>query len=87
MTLIATIAATVDAEPQRLAVLRLTFKNDALREFIYALWKQFLADNCRKKKWTTGKKPERIYDLLVNRLEPLVYLHSGTADNLRAIRS
>ena len=86
LTLSATVADTADGGPHPLAVLRLAFKNDALREFIYALWKQFLAENCRKKKWTTGKKPERIYDLLVNRLEPLVFFQSGAADNLRAIR-
>ena len=86
LALSATVADKADGAPHPLAVLRLTFKNDALREFIYALWKQFLAENCRKKKWTTGKNPERIYDLLVNSLEPLVFFQSGTADNLRAIR-
>ncbi len=86
LTLSADVAATTDTEPKPLPVLRLAFKDDALREFIYARWKQFLAENSRKKKWTTGKKPERIYDLLVNTLEPLVYFQSGAADNLRLIR-
>ena len=67
-------------------ILRLHFKDDALRQFIYASWRQFLDANSRKKKWTTGKKPEPIYPLLVNTLEPLVYFSSGAGDNLRAIR-
>ena len=36
--------------------------------------------------WTTGKKPEPIYPLLVNSLEPLVYFQAAAADNLRLIR-
>jgi type I restriction-modification system DNA methylase subunit len=67
-------------------ILRLTFKDDALRQFIYASWRQFLDDNSRKKKWTTGKKPEAIYPLIVNTLEPLVYFSASAGDNLRAIR-
>ncbi len=67
-------------------ILRLTFKDDALRQFIYASWRQFLDDNSRKKKWTTGKKPEAIYPLIVNTLEPLVYFSAGAGDNLRAIK-
>jgi type I restriction-modification system DNA methylase subunit len=67
-------------------ILRLTFKDDALRQFIYACWKQFLADHSRQKKWTKGKKPEAIYPLLVNTLEPLVYFAPAAGDNLRAIR-
>ena len=67
-------------------ILRLTFKDDALRQFIYASWRQFLDENSRKKKWTTGKKPEPVYPLLVNTLEPLVYFNASAGDNLRAIR-
>ena len=33
-----------------------------------------------------GQKPEAIYPLLVNTLEPLFYFSSGAGDNLRAIR-
>ena len=33
-----------------------------------------------------GKKPEPIYPLLVNLLEPLVYFSASAGDNLRAIR-
>src|SRR5208282_774676 len=62
------------------------FKDDALRQFIYARWKQFLTDHSRQKRGTKGKKPEPIYPLLVNRLEPLVYLEPSAGDNLRAIR-
>jgi hypothetical protein len=69
-----------------LPVLRLAFKDEALRQFIYASWRQFLNENSRKQKWTKGKKPEPIYPLLVNTLEPLVYFSSSAGDNLRAIR-
>jgi type I restriction-modification system DNA methylase subunit len=69
-----------------LPILRLTFKNDALRQFIYASLRQFLNENSRKHKWTKGKKPEAIYPLLVNTLEPLVYFSASAGDNLRAIR-
>ena len=86
LTFIGTVADKLDGEPHPLPVLRLAFKDDALRQFIYAAWRQFLDDNSRKKKWTTGKKPEAIYSLLVNTLEPLVYFSSGAGDNLRAIR-
>jgi hypothetical protein len=60
--------------------------DDALRQFIYAGWRQFLADHSRQKKWTKGKKPEPIYPLLVNLLEPLVYFNAAAGDNLRVIR-
>ena len=79
-------ASPTTREARVLPVLRLTFKDDALREFIYASWRKFLDDNSRKKKWTTGKKPEAIYPLLANVLEPLVYFQSGAGDNLRTIR-
>ena len=86
LALSATVAHDAKAEPNPLPVLRLEFKHEALRQFTYALWRQFLDENSRKKKWTTGKKPEAIYPLLVNTLEPLVYFHSTAGDNLRAIR-
>ncbi|MGD0351743.1 MAG: N-6 DNA methylase [Verrucomicrobiota bacterium] len=86
LTLIATVTDKPDGKPHPLPVLRLAFKDDTLRQFIYAGWKQFLADHSRKKKWTKGKKPEPIYALLVNTLEPLVYFASAAGDNLRAIR-
>jgi hypothetical protein len=69
-----------------LPILRLTFKDEALRQFIYASCRQFLNENSRKHKWTKGKKPEPIYPLLVNTLEPLVYFNASAGDNLRAIR-
>ncbi|MGO8764740.1 MAG: Eco57I restriction-modification methylase domain-containing protein [Limisphaerales bacterium] len=69
-----------------LPILRLAFKDEALRQFIYASWRQFLNENSRKRKWTKGKKPEPIYPLLVNLLEPLVYFNASAGDNLRAIR-
>src|SRR5207247_7666501 len=64
---------------------RLMFKDDALREFTYACWRQFLAEHSRQKKWTKGKKAEAIHPLLVNTLEPLVYFNPAAGDNLRAI--
>lgn len=67
-------------------ILRLTFENDTLRQFIYASWRQFLNENSRKHKWTKGKRPEAIYPLLVNTLEPLVYFSGSAGDNLRAIK-
>jgi hypothetical protein len=85
MTLSAMVSDDGKGAPRPLPVLRLTFKDNALREFIYACWKQFLADHARQKKWTKGKTPEAIYPLLVNTLEPLVYFSAGAGDNLRAI--
>ena len=86
ITLSATVASASNAEPKWQPLLRLTFKDDALREFIYASWRQFLDDNSRKQKWTKGKKPEAIYPLIVHSLEPLVYFSASAGDNLRAIR-
>jgi type I restriction-modification system DNA methylase subunit len=86
ITLSATVSEDASGTPQPLPILRLEFKHDALRQFIYAALRQFLEDNSRKKKWTPGKKPEAIYPLLVNALEPLVYFNADAGDNLRAIR-
>jgi type I restriction-modification system DNA methylase subunit len=86
ITFIATVSDTLADTPRPLPVLRLTFKDEALRQFIYASWRQFLNENSRKHKWTKGKKPEPIYPLLVNLLEPLVYFNASAGDNLRAIR-
>jgi type I restriction-modification system DNA methylase subunit len=86
LTLTATVADKADGEPCPLPVLRLTFKDDALRQFIHACWRQFLADHSRQKKWTKGRKPEPIYPLLVNTLEPVVYFAPAAGDNLRLIR-
>lgn len=86
ITLSATAAADAKDEPRPLPILRLDFKHEPLRQFLYALWRRFLDENSRKRKWTTGKKPEPVFPLLVNTLEPLVYFHSTAADNLRAIR-
>jgi type I restriction-modification system DNA methylase subunit len=86
LTLAATVSDKPDGEPRPLPVLKLTFKDDALRQFIYACWRRFLTEHSRQKKWTKGKKPEPIYPLLVNTLEPLVYFAPAAGDNLRAIR-
>ncbi|MEO6034147.1 MAG: hypothetical protein ABIQ35_02715, partial [Verrucomicrobiota bacterium] len=86
LTFTATVADKLSDAPRSLPVLRLTFEDESLRQFIYASWRQFLNDNSRKKKWTTGKKPEQIYALIVNTLEPLVYFSSSAGDNLRTIR-
>ena len=86
VTFIATVSDKLTDKPRALPVLRLTFKDEALRQFIYASWRQFLNENSRKQKWTKGKKPEPVYPLLVNMLEPLVYFNASAGDNLRAIR-
>ena len=77
---------TKAGETPALPILRLKFKDESLRQFIYASWRQFLNENSRKQKWTKGKKPEPIYPLIVNLLEPLVYFSAGAGDNLRAVR-
>jgi type I restriction-modification system DNA methylase subunit len=86
LTLVASVAEKSDGEPRPLPVLRLGFKDDALREFIYACWRRFLGEHSRQKKWTKGRKPESVYPLLVNTLEPLFYFSPAAGDNLRAIR-
>lgn len=86
LTLTATVADKPEDEPRPVPVLRLTFKDDALRQFIYAGWRQFLAEHSRQKKWTKGRKPEPVYPLLVNTLEPLVSFAPAAGDNLRVIR-
>jgi hypothetical protein len=86
LTLAATVADQADDPPRPLPVARLAFGDAALRQFIYARWKQFLEEHARQKKWTKGKKAERVYDLIVNQLEPLVYFQPAADDNLRAIR-
>jgi type I restriction-modification system DNA methylase subunit len=86
LTLTAVVADKPADKPRALPILRLTFKDEALRQFIYASWRQFLNENSRKQKWTKGKKPEPVYPLLINTLEPLVYFNASAGDNLRAIR-
>ncbi|MGD1019120.1 MAG: N-6 DNA methylase [Verrucomicrobiia bacterium] len=77
---------TKDASPVIQPIVRLTFTNPALQQFVYASWRSFLETNARKKTWTTGKAPQPIYDLIVNALQPLAFFHMSAADNLRAIR-
>ena len=86
LTLIASVAQKADGEPRAMPVLRMAFKDDALRQFIYACWRQFLGEHARQRKWTKGRKPEPVYPLLVNTLEPLVYFSPAATDNLRAVR-
>ncbi len=86
VTVSATVAEDPKGEPQLVPLVRLTFKNEPLRQFVYALWKQFLAEHARKKKWTTGRKPDLVYQLVVNTLEPLVFFQTHAGDNLRTIR-
>jgi hypothetical protein len=86
LTLAPMVADAQNGVARRLPVLRLAFKDDSLRQFVYACWRRFLADHSRQKRWTKGKKPEAIYPLLVNTLEPLVYFEPTAGDNLRAIR-
>ncbi len=81
------VSAAAKDEPEIVPILRLRFAHAPLRQFIYACWQQFLAENARRKRWTTSKQPEEIYRRIVNIEEPLVYFHAGAADNLRAITS
>jgi hypothetical protein len=86
LALAATVADAQDGATHPLPVLRLAFKDDSLRHFVYACWRRFLDDHSRQKRWTKGKKAEAVYPLLVNTLEPLVYFEPTATDNLRAIR-
>jgi hypothetical protein len=86
ITIIADVADTKAATPVTLPVMRLTFTNTPLQQFIYASWQSFLAANSRKKAWTTGKSPQPVHDLIVNGIEPLVFFLPSAADNLRVIR-
>lgn len=86
LTFSTTVSDKPTEKPRSVPVLRLVFKDDALQKFIYACWRHFLAEHSRQKRWTKGKRPEQIYPLLVNRLEPLVYFNPDAGDNLRAIR-
>jgi len=81
------VSATAKAEPKIVAILRMRFAHAPLHQFVYACWQQFLSENARRKRWTTGKQPEEIYRRIVNTEEPLVFFHAGAADNLRAITS
>ncbi|MBI4328140.1 MAG: Eco57I restriction-modification methylase domain-containing protein [Chloroflexi bacterium] len=85
LMLSAAVADDAKAEPKLLSVLRLTFQHEPLRQFTHAMWRRFLDENSRRQKWTAGKKPDEIYTLLVNTLEPLVSFHAAATDNLRAI--
>jgi hypothetical protein len=86
LTLTATVADTQEGAARPWPVLRLGFKDDSLRQFVYACWRRFLAEHSRQKKWTKGKRPEPVYPLLLNTLEPLVYFDPAAGDNLRAVR-
>jgi hypothetical protein len=86
LALTATVSDTQADTARPVPVLRLAFKDDSLRQFVYACWRRFLTEHARQKRWTKGKKSEAIYPLLVNRLEPLVYFEPTAGDNLRAIR-
>jgi type I restriction-modification system DNA methylase subunit len=86
VTVQATVADEAQGGPRPTPILRLEFKEDSLRQFVYACWRHFLDDHARQKKWTKGRKPEPVYPLVVNLLEPLVYFSASAGDNLRAIR-
>jgi type I restriction-modification system DNA methylase subunit len=85
LTLIASVAETAESTPFPLPVLQMSFKDDPLRQFIYASWRHFLDEHSRQRRWTKGKKAEPVYSLLVNTLEPLVCFNPAASDNLRAI--
>ena len=82
----AEVSAAKDTAPVVQPIVRLTFTNPSLQQFIYASWRSFLETNARKKNWTTGKTPQLVYDLIVNGLQPLAFFQVSAADNLRAIR-
>jgi type I restriction-modification system DNA methylase subunit len=86
VTVQATVADEAQGDPRPTPLLRLEFKDDSLRQFVYACWRRFLGEHARQKKWTKGKKPEPVYPLVVNLLEPLVYFSASAGDNLRAVR-
>jgi hypothetical protein len=86
VTVSATVTDDGQSSPRPMPILRLEFKDASLRQFVYACWRRFLEEHARQKKWTKGKKPEPIYPLVVNLLEPLVYFAPGAGDNLRVIR-
>jgi type I restriction-modification system DNA methylase subunit len=83
---LATVADDTKSEPRPVPILRLEFKDASLRQFVYACWRRFLGEHARQKKWTKGRKPEPIYSLVVNVVEPLVYFAPAAGDNLRVIR-
>jgi adenine-specific DNA-methyltransferase len=87
LVLSAHISAKAKDEPEIVPVLRLRFAHASLRQFVYAGWQQFLTENARRRRWTTGRQPEEIYRRIVNTEEPLVFFHAGAVDNLRAITS
>ena len=86
LTLFASVAETAESTPFPLPVLQMSFKDDALRQFIYASWRHFLDEHSGQRRWTKGKKAEPVYPLLLNTLEPLVYFNSAASYNLRAIQ-
>jgi hypothetical protein len=86
VTITAAVADTKQAAPVAVPILRLTFTNAPLQQFVYASWQGFLAANSRKKAWTPGKTPQLVYDFIVNGLEPLVFFLPDAADNLSVIR-
>jgi len=86
IAVIATVAEAGKGKPMSVPVVRLAFKDEALRQFVYGCWRHFLAEHARQKKWTKGKKAEPVYALVVNTLEPLVYFSASAAENLRRIQ-
>jgi len=86
ITVSARVSDDAKGEPRAQPIVRLAFSNEPLQHFVYAMWRRFLDENSRKKKWTPGKTPQPIYQLIVNTLEPLVFFQPAAADNLKAIR-
>ncbi|HVM62437.1 MAG TPA: TaqI-like C-terminal specificity domain-containing protein [Verrucomicrobiae bacterium] len=82
----AEVSDAKDAAPAIQPIVRLTFANPALQQFVYASWRSFLETNARKTSWTTGKTAQPVYDLIVNAIEPLAFFHPAAAANLNAIR-
>jgi type I restriction-modification system DNA methylase subunit len=86
LALLAAVAQTAESEPRPVPILSLEFKDPALRQFVHTCWGQFLQQHARQKRWTKGKRPEPIYPLVVNLLEPLLRFSGNAGDDLRLIR-
>lgn len=79
LVLSARVADARGGEAHPLPVLRLRVAEAALREFLYAGWSAFLAENARRRTWTKGAQSDNIYRLLAHELEPLVVFDGADA--------
>ena len=61
VTVQAAVAEDAQSEPRLTPVLRLEFKDDSLRNFVYACWRHFLDEHARQKKWTRARSRSRSF--------------------------